>query len=80
MFSSGMPKRGCGTGFTELAPTDLSQYFQALSFADGGTWNSGSALGPPPPSSLHQGSWCMNALSADGSHRDGDHHGWQGET
>lgn len=47
-------------GLSELAPADLSQYFQALNFADGGTWNTGSAH-HPPPSSLHQGVWHMSA-------------------
>lgn len=75
-------KRGCGTGFGELAPADLSQYFQTLNFADGGTWSTGFACGPPPsspPSSLPQGGWSMSSWSADGSRCDGDHLGWQGE-
>lgn len=75
-------KRGCGTGFGELAPADLSQYFQALSFAGGGTWSSDSARRPPssPPPPLCQGGWCTIAWSANGSCRGGDHLGWQSET
>lgn len=67
-------KRGCGAGFGKLAPSDLSQYFLVLIFADGGTWSTGSAHGLFPPC-LPSGGWCMKAEDADGSLWDGDHLG-----
>lgn len=70
-------KRGRGADFGELAPSDLSQNFQACIFADGGTWSTVSAQEKVffllPLS--HQEAWCMRAEDADGSLWDGDHLG-----
>lgn len=62
-----------------MAPSDLSQYFQALIFADGGTWSAGSAHGLFSPSSLPSGGWCMRAEDAGGSLCDVDHLGDRNE-